>query len=291
MHIRKIFDRKKVVFSLEIFPPKRTSPIEPIYEAIHRLSSIGPDFISVTYGAGGSPAESLTGKLAAWIKREYGIESIAHLTCINLREEDATLALSSLEARGVENILALRGDKIPGIEPQKDFVHASDLIRYISGRGGFHVSAACHPEGHVESESIDDDIGYLKQKVEAGASHLMSQLFFDNGDFFAFLDKVEKAGIRVPVEAGIMPVINRRQIERMVSLCGAKLPRKFSRIMARFENDDTALRDAGIAYACDQIVDLVSEGVRGIHLYTMNNPSVALRVYENVKSVIDGANR
>lgn len=291
MHIKELFNRKSAVFSLEIFPPKRTSPIEPVYNTIRELSVLNPDFISVTYGAGGSAAENLTGKLAAHIKNEFGIQSIAHLTCINLKKSDAAVILSELRETGVDNILALRGDKTPDAKPQKDFIHASDLIRFISDFGGFGISAACHPEGHLESESIDKDIEHLKQKIGAGATHLMSQLFFDNEDFFRFADKLIRAGIDVPVEAGIMPVLNKRQIERMVFLCGAKLPRKFSKMMARFEHDETALRDAGIQYACDQIVDLVSEGVRGVHLYTMNSPYVARRVYENVKSIIRGANR
>lgn len=188
---------------------------------------------------------------------------------------------------GVENILALRGDLVPDVPPKKEFKHASELITFIKETKDydFGISGACYPEGHLDSRNQVEDILNLKKKVDAGAQHLISQLFFDNEVFYDFVDKARIAGINVPIEAGIMPVTNKKQIERMVSLCGASLPRKFTKMMSRYENKPEAMRDAGIAYAVNQIVDLVSQGVDGVHLYTMNNPYVAKRISESVKSL------
>ena len=193
--------------------------------------------------------------------------------------------LAGLREDGVENILALRGDGNPNITPKTDFAHASDLVAYIRAHSDFGVSAACYPEGHLESPDLVSDIRHLKEKVDAGAQHLVSQLFFDNDDFFRFLERCRIAGIEVPIEAGIMPVLNKASIERMVSLCGASLPRKLTRILARYGDHPAALREAGLAYAIDQISDLVAAGVDGIHLYTMNNPAVAKQISESVASI------
>lgn len=211
---------------------------------------------------------------------------MAHLPCIHYTKPQIDSILEDFKANGIENILALRGDMIPDLVPSEDFKHACDLIEYIRSKGDLDIAAACYPEGHTEAPSIDIDIEYLKQKVDAGASHLMSQLFFDNEAFYNFRWRAMKAGIDVPIEAGIMPVTSRKQIERMVSMCGASLPRKFTRIMQKYEHNPEALRDAGIAYAIDQIVDLAAEGVDGIHLYTMNNPYVAKRISEAVSGII-----
>ena len=188
--------------------------------------------------------------------------------------------------KGIENILALRGDIVPDIEPKTDFLHASDLCEYIQQRGDFELAGACYPEMHLEANSMVEDIRNLKTKIEKGATHLISQLFFDNSAFYSFMDMVRCAGIDVPVSAGIMPVTNKNQIERMVSMCGASLPAKFSKIMQRYENNPEALRDAGIAYAVEQIVDLMANGVEGIHLYTMNNPYVATKITEAIGSLL-----
>ncbi|MGN1090537.1 MAG: methylenetetrahydrofolate reductase, partial [Huintestinicola sp.] len=188
--------------------------------------------------------------------------------------------------RGIENILALRGDINPERPPKNDFSYASELIAYIKEKGDFHISAACYPECHLDSPDIITDIRHLREKQDAGAEHMMSQLFFDNDHFFNFLEKARIAGITVPIEAGIMPVTNKKSIERMVSMCGASLPLKFTRMMAKYENNPEALRDAGIAYAIDQIVDLISSGVDGIHLYTMNNPYVAEKISAAVKGLL-----
>ena len=281
-----IFKQKRV-FSFEIFPPKRTSPIETIYSTLDSLQDLKPDFISVTYGAGGSENSAKTLQIASDIKHKYGIESVAHLPCVNLTKEDVVKLLDEMKACGIENILALRGDVNPDFPPKNDFLHASDLVAFIKEHGDFDVMGACYPEGHTEAASLEDDLKNLKIKVDAGASHLISQLFFDNDHFYDFEDRARKIGVNVPIEAGIMPVTNRKQIERMVTLCGASLPKKFLRIMERYEDKPEAMRDAGIAYAVDQIVDLVAQGVDGIHLYTMNNPYIARRICEATASLIN----
>lgn len=273
-------------FSFEIFPPKKDFPVETIYKTLDGLYDLKPDFISVTYGAGGNTANTYTRDIASIIQEKYGIPSVAHLTCLNSSKEDIDVILGQLKEKGIENILALRGDRNPDITPKEDFHFAHELIAYIKKQGDFHVSAACYPEGHTEADSLEADIENLKRKVDVGAEHLLSQLFFDNDVFYRFQEKTQKAGIHVPMEAGIMPVVNKKQIERMVSLCGASLPAKFTKTMQRFEHNPEALRDAGIAYAVDQIIDLVSNGVDGIHLYTMNNPYVARKISEAVESVI-----
>lgn len=286
MKLASMFDRGKTVFSFEVFPPKKTSSIETIYRTLDELKDLKPDFISVTYGAGGNTADTSTCDIAAAIRDTYGIESAAHLTCVNNTREEMDTILKGLKEKGVENILALRGDINPDVPRKHDFEHACDLIAYIRQQGEFGISGACYPEGHVEAVSLEKDIENLKKKVDAGAEHLVSQLFFDNSHFYRFLEKARAAGISVPVEAGIMPVVNKSQIERMVTLCGASLPPKFVKMMQRYEQYPDAIRDAGIAYAVDQIVDLVSHGVDGIHLYTMNNPYVARRISESVNSLI-----
>ncbi len=286
MRISSLFEQKKTVLSFEVFPPKRTSPIETIYQTLEELKSLKPDFISVTYGAGGNAGDTATSDIATAIKHRYGIEPLAHLTCVNDTKQEISMVLDRLERNGVENILALRGDMNLNIPPKREFRYAGELVEYIRKRGGFHLSGACYPEGHIDASSLEEDILMLKQKVDAGVEHLISQLFFDNGFFYSFLDRARAAGITVPIEAGIMPVTNKAQIERMVTLCGASLPSKFAKMMQRFEHSPEALRDAGIAYAVDQIVDLISQGVEGIHLYTMNNPYVAGRITECISGLI-----
>ncbi len=284
MKVKELFG-KKTVFSFEVFPPKKTSSVDVIFKTLEELRDLAPDFISVTYSAGGSGNGQLACDIASKIK-EYGITPVIHLPCINYTKEEISDTLEEIQRRGIENILALRGDRNPDIPPKNDFAHASDLIRFIRERGNFDIAGACYPECHPEAESTVDDIRYLREKVEAGADHLISQLFFDNASFYEFREKAAIAGINVPIEAGIMPVVNTKQIERMVTMCGASLPKKFSRIMHKYEDNPEALRDAGIAYAVDQIVDLAAEGVDGIHLYTMNNAYVARRISEAVSGIL-----
>ncbi len=287
MQIASLFERKKPVLSLEVFPPKKTSSIETIYTTLDELQDLRPDFISVTYGAGGNAGDTATCEIASAIKNKYGIEPLAHLTCVNYTRAEIEQILDRLLAQGITNILALRGDINPDIPPKHEFCYASELVSFIRERGGFHVSGACYPEAHITADSLVSDILNLKKKVDAGAEHLISQLFFDNNYFYSFLEKARLAGITTPIEAGIMPVVNKAQIERMVTLCGASLPAKFTKMMQRFEHSPEALRDAGIAYAVDQIVDLISQGVDGVHLYTMNNSAIAKRIHANISGLID----
>lgn len=280
--------KDKQLFSFEVFPPKKDSNIETIYKTLEELKDLNPDFISVTYGAGGREAgNSKTCEIASIIKDKYNIIPVAHLTCVNSSKAEVDAELTNLKKHGIKNILALRGDIVPDIERKNDFAHASDLINYINeySQGYFEIFGACYPEVHVDAHDIITDISNLKKKVEAGAGHLISQLFFDNGKFYDFCEKARIAGINVPIEAGIMPVTNKKQIERMVTMCGASLPSKFVKVLQRYEYAPEALRDAGIAYAIDQIVDLLSNGVDGIHLYTMNNPYVAKKINDAVRNL------
>ncbi|ABI68249.1 methylenetetrahydrofolate reductase [NAD(P)H] [Syntrophomonas wolfei] len=285
MRTSEIFNNKTVL-SLEIFPPRRTASIGIIYKTLEELQGLNPDFISVTYGAGGSETNTATLEIASAIKNNYGIESVAHLPCINLNKDEVLNMLEGFKQAGVENILALRGDVNPARVPKQDFRYASDLVSFIKENGDFNIIGACYPEGHSESPSLLDDIRHLKIKVDAGTDQLITQLFFDNSYFYSFRERASVAGINVAIEAGIMPVVNKRQIERMVALCGVKLPKKFVTMMERYENNPEAMRDAGIAYAVDQIVDLIAQGVDGIHLYTMNNPYIAKKIYAAISTLL-----
>lgn len=286
MKIQNLFGKGKTVFSFEVFPPKKDSPIESVYGKLEEICALNPDFISVTYGAGGSGAHSRTCEIASKIKRDFKVESVAHLTCVNNTKQTIDETLDDFKAHGIENILALRGDYAEGMEPQRDFKYASDLCAYIRSKGDFDVSGACYPEGHMEAADEVEDVLNLKKKVDAGAEHLISQLFFDNDLFYRFMERTRIAGINVPIEAGIMPVTNKKQIERMVMLCGASLPPKLTKLMQKYESKPEALRDAGIAYAVEQIAELISNGVDGIHLYTMNNPYIAEKITRAVEKLL-----
>lgn len=276
--------KQKTTLSFEVFPPKSDTPIDSIYSTIDGLAPLKPDFISVTYGAGGSGSNATIG-ICEMIKEKYGIEPVAHLACINLTREKVLFELAQMRAAGIENILALRGDINPNVPPHEDFRYAAELIELIRENGDFNILGACYPEGHPEAPNMVEDIRHLKEKVDAGCSQLISQLFFDNEDFYAFREKAAIAGIDVPIEAGIMPVTNPKTIARMATLCHAKLPKKFLTIMSKYENDPIAMRDAGIAYAVSQIVDLIANDVDGIHLYTMNNPYIATKICSAVQSL------
>ncbi len=278
----------KPVFSFEVFPPKKTMNIETVYTTLDELKDLTPDFISVTYGAGGSDNCSNTVEIARHIKEVCGEESLAHLPCINLTKTQAGNVLEQFKAAGIRNILALRGDRSPDVEPAGDFTRADQLVSFIKDWDKdniFSIYAACYPELHPESGDVFQDLRALKAKHEAGADHFISQLFFDNDCFYRMIERARLTGVTAPIEAGIMPATNRKSIERMVSLTNAQLPKKFTKMMAKYENSPEAIRDAGIAYAIDQIVDLVTNGVDGIHLYTMNNPYVARRINEAVRSL------
>ena len=286
MKIESKFQKKKPVLSFEIFPPKRDKAIQNIDETLAILSELNPDFISVTFGAGGSHTDNQTVELAKRIKQQYGIDPLVHLTCLNSSKFEICELLEELKEAEIDSILALRGDKNPAVEEKQDFRYASDLVKFIRQYGDFSISGDCYPECHTESKNKIEDIAYLKEKVDSGVQHLISQLFFDNNAFYSFQEHIQIAGMHVPVEAGIMPVINKAQIERMVTLCGASLPEKFSRVMHKYEDNKEALFDAGMAYAINQIVDLLAHDVDGIHIYTMNNPIVAKRICDGIKNLI-----
>lgn len=287
MKIKNMFDEKRPTVSFEVFPPKKDYPIETIYDTIESLKDLDPDFISVTYGAGGS-TQNNTIEIASRIKNHYGIESIAHLTCISSSRETIRTTIETLKASGVENILALRGD-IPealvksGFKPA--YPHTVDLIEEIKKSRYFSIGGAAYPEGHVESLSRTSDIKYLKSKVDHGLDFLITQLFFDNRKFYQFKESLDLLDIKVPVIAGIFPVVNLRQINHVQALTGTRLPSKFSRIIDRYQDKPEALREAGIAYAVNQIIDLLSSGVDGIHLYTMNQPMNTRKIMEPITTI------
>lgn len=286
MIIENIFKEKKPVISFEIFPPKKEAELNNIDATLKTLAQLHPNFISVTFGAGGSCADNKTVELAKKIKRDYDIEPLVHLTCISNSKEEIRQILRQMEDAGLKNVLALRGDVNPNVPVKDDFRYASELVAFIKEQGDFHVSGACYPEVHLEAKDAISDIRNLKKKVDAGVGHLTSQLFFDNNKFYDFLTKVRIAGIDTPVEAGIMPVTNKAQIKRMVTMCGASLPDKFERILEKYGENKEALFDAGMVYAVNQIVELISYGVDGIHIYTMNNPVVAGRICDGIKNLI-----
>ncbi|MCI5537082.1 MAG: methylenetetrahydrofolate reductase [NAD(P)H] [Lentihominibacter sp.] len=288
MKIPELFEQKKPVFSLEIFPPKKKANIDTIYDTVAKLAECNPDFISVTYGAGGNLADNSTCEIASNIKKKYGIETAAHLTCVNSTREDVKEMIGRFQAADIRNVLALRGDIVPDQEIKKDFEHANELAIEIQRKcnDDIEILGACYPEGHYESRSLDEDIHNLKYKIGAGVKALITQLFFDNQLFYEFIGKARMMGIRVPISAGIMPIVNSRQIERTVALSGASLPHEFTKMIGLYENDPEGLFDAGIEYAVNQIRDLITNGVDGIHLYIMNNPEVARRVYEDIKDLL-----
>lgn len=288
MIIETLFEKKKPVLSFKIFPPKKEAELQNIDATLETLAKLHPDFISVTFGAGGSSTNNKTVELAKKIKKDYGIEPLVHLTCLSHSREEIKAILNELQEAQLWNVLALRGDRNPDIPPKDDFHYANELVEYIKAQGDFHVSGACYPEVHTEAEDGVTDIRNLKKKVDAGAGHLVSQLFFDNDNFYDFLVKLRIAGIDVPVEAGIMPVTNRAQIKRMVNMCGAVLPEKFEKILEKYGNNKEALFDAGMAYAVSQIVELIAHGVDGIHIFTMNNPVVAGRICDGIRNLVGG---
>jgi len=285
MKTSELFQHKKVL-SFEIFPPKQTENLAAIYQTVNALKELAPDFISVTFGALGTKNNQRTLDIASTVKHTYGVESVAHLPSSQFTKRDVQDLLTRFKQLGIDNILALRGDDITEHKEKKDFHYASDLVEYIKSEGDFNIIGACYPEGHIESVSKLDDVRHLKEKVDSGCDQLISQLFFDNDYFYTFKERTELVGIDVPIQAGIMPVVNKRQIEKMVKMCGVNVPKKFLKMMERYEHHPEAMRDAGIAYAIDQIVDLITQGADGIHLYTMNNPYIAHRIYQAVNQLL-----
>lgn len=279
MKIANIYNEKKPVISFEVFPPKKNHDIGTIYKTIEGLTELGPDFISVTYGAGGNGGNQ-TLEIASLIKNQYGIEALAHLTCVNSEKGTIKRKLDQLQEKGIENLLALRGDMPISGEgrPVKDYQYAIDLVKDVKAYGNFSIGGAAYPEGHIECDDINRDIDCLKDKVEAGVEFLISQLFFENQLFYRFLEQLRGQGIYCKISAGIMPILNKKQIEKMIFLCGASLPARVIKLLARYEHQPDTLRKKGIEYAAQQVSDLIKNGVDGIHLYTMNKPEIAREI-------------
>lgn len=292
MKVSDIYENKtfhgknKKSLSFEIFPPKKDNALKNIDETLAVLCELKPDYISVTFGAGGSANCNRTIELAKKIKYEYHVEPVVHLTCLHYDKAEIDAFTKVLTEEGIQNILALRGDKREELPPKQDFRHASDLITYLKQKGDFCLLGACYPECHPESDNRVSEIKYIKKKVNAGAKVLLSQLFFDNELFFRFFEDCRIAEVNVPVIPGVMPVINAAQIKRMVTTCGATFPERFQRIIDKYENNREALFDAGMSYALSQIIDLLVSDIEGIHLYTMNNPLVARKICEGIRNII-----
>lgn len=287
MKIADVLKTKKASVSFEVFPPKKDALFEPVQQAVARLSRLNPSFISVTYGAGGG-ANVNTSSIASYVKK-CGVSALAHLTCVTSSREKIAEEIATLQSKGIENILCLRGDFPPGTNESDfpgDFRHAIDLVNELNGKG-FCLGGACYPECHPECAHIQDDLDHIKAKVDAGLDFLTSQLFFDNNVFYTYLSKLRSRGITVPVLAGIMPVTNAKQITRICQLSGSFLPARFKAIVDRFGDNPDAMLEAGVVYASEQIIDLLANGINGVHIYTMNKPDVAERIVANIKSIID----
>ena len=284
MRISTILRDDKVRLSCEVFPPKKFDGIAQAQAVTREIAALKPAYMSVTYGAAGStPGHTLA---VAEAVQEAGITPLCHLTCVQSTKDHVRQVLRDMKAAGMENVLALRGD-LPTIgECCKDFAYASELVEFIHSQGDFCVGAACYPEGHPECESRMKDLDNLKRKVDAGVDFLTTQMFFDNGILYNFLYRCLRAGIDVPVCAGIMPICDARQVKRAVQLSGSIMPPRFAAIADRFANNPEAMAQAGIAYATEQIIDLVANGITNIHLYTMNKPWIARKIVENLSSIL-----
>ena len=288
MKIIDILNSKEVTLSFEVFPPKTDAGIAAVEQATEQIAALRPDFMSVTYGAGGGTSRHTT-RIAADLQQKYGTNVLAHLTCVSSTKETVRGMIQTYKENGIENIMALRGDIPAEGRTVFDYDHASQLIYDIkSVDDNFCIGGACYPEGHVECERQSDDILHLKEKVDAGCDFLTTQMFFDNNIFYRYLSKLRDRGVTVPVIAGIMPVANGRQIARICRLSGTYLPSRFKAIVDRFGDTPRAMLDAGVAYATEQIVDLFANGVNAVHLYTMNLPEVAERIMENLRGIVNG---
>lgn len=286
MSIVKLLTAQGVHLSCEVFPPKEFARVEEVREVVRDIAALSPAYVSVTYGAAGNTPH-FTRELAQTVQAA-GVPALAHLTCINDTVSKIGEVLTELESAGLTNVLTLRGDIPAGASfPGGDhFEHAAELVAYVKKRGGFCVGAACYPEGHPEAVNRAQDLDYLKAKVDAGVDFLNTQMFFDNATLYNFMYRALRAGIRVPISAGVMPVVNAKQIRRIAALSGATLPARFWSIVDRFGDDPASMRQAGVAYATEQIIDLIANGVNNIHLYTMNRVDVASDVFRNLGAIL-----
>lgn len=285
MKIRDILAEGKPTLSFEVFPPKTGDAYESVEKAAAQIAKLKPAFMSVTYGAGGGTSDYTVG-IASSLQEKYGVTPLAHLTCVSSTREKVQGVLGELKEKGIENVLALRGDIPKDGKTPEVYHYASELIREIKSAGDFCIGAACYPEGHVESANKSVDMDYLKEKVEAGCDFVTTQMFFDNSILYSYLYRIREKGITVPVIAGIMPVTNAKQVKRITQMSGTYLPSRFMSILDKFGSDPAAMKQAGIAYATDQIIDLLANGVQGIHVYSMNKPDVAEKIQENLSDIL-----
>ena len=287
MKLKELFSLSKPTLSFEVFPPKAQDTFEKMQGAIGEIADLKPDFMSVTYGAGGGTSD-FTVKIAEDIEKNHGVTALAHLTCVSSDKERIDSQSAQLKNAGIENILALRGDIPKGMENNdfSTFKYASELIEEIKIFGDFCIGGACYPEGHTECESLDEDIKNIAKKVEAGCDFLTTQMFFDNDILYSYIDKLRKKGIFVPIVAGVMPITNAKQIMRACELSGTVLPKRFIRIAERYGDNPAAMTQAGIAYATEQIIDLYANGIKNVHVYSMNKPEVARKIQENLSEII-----
>ena len=287
MKIKDILKEEKVHISFEVFPPKTDAGYESVLRATEKIAALKPAFMSVTYGAGGGTSKN-TASIASQIQDDFHVTSLAHLTCVSSTKEEVHTVIENLKEKGIENILALRGD-IPAdteFPLPNHYKYASELIEDIKQQGDFCIGAACYPEGHVDTEHKKDDIRNLKKKVDYGVDFLTTQMFFDNNIFYNFLYRIREQGITIPVLPGSMPVTNGKQIARICQLSGTILPERFRAVVDCFGDNPAAMQQAGIAYATDQIVDLIANGIRNIHIYSMNKPEIAGAIMENLSEII-----
>ena len=288
MRINDIIENRKYSVSFEVFPPKTEDKMESVVTAARAIADLRPAFMSVTYGAGGGTSD-YTAEVARQLQEEQGVPVMAHLTCITSDKETVDRQLMLLKQKGIQNILALRGDLPEGFQTNsRNFKHAIELVREIKEFDKeFCIAGACYPETHPEAQTQQEDIRYLKEKVEAGMDFLITQMFFDNAAFYSYMYQLREAGIMVPVHPGIMPIVNAVQMKRTLKLSGSQLPQRFRRILDTFGSDPAAMRQAGIAYATDQIIDLFANGFRTVHVYSMNNPAVAGAIMDNLSQILE----
>ena len=285
MKISDILAEGKRTLSFEVFPPKTIDKFDSVLSAAEEIAALKPSFMSVTYGAGGGTS-AYTAEIASRLA-SFGVTPLAHLTCISSTRERVAELLSDLRSRGIENILALRGDIPEGLDRgAAEYRYASELVEEISRFGGFCIGGACYPEGHPESRTIDEDILALGRKVSLGCRFLTTQMFFDNGVFYRFVDKLSQANINVPVVAGIMPITSAAQVDRMIKFSGSALPKRLTDIIDRYSSDNSAMREAGVEYAGRQIEELYEQGFNFAHVYSMNKPLVALEIKKNLESML-----
>ena len=290
MKLTKIFESDKLHLSFEVFPPKTDSAFESVKTATEEIARLRPSFMSVTYGAGGGTSR-YTLDIAQNIKDAYGVPTLAHLTCVSSTRETVAARIGDMKAAGIENVMALRGDLTPELENSDRsgwaYRHAADLIRELKESGAdFCIGGACYPEIHPESADQAEDIRRLKEKVDAGCDFLTTQMFFDNNLLYNFLYKIRESGITVPVIPGIMPITNARQVARAIQLSGSFMPQRFKSLVDKFGSSPAAMKQAGIAYATDQIIDLYANGIKNVHVYSMNNPDVAAKIQSNLSDIL-----